>query len=219
MVPPTDGTPDFDLIRQMADTNGDALAARDAWALFYARHHSFLFRSCSCDHAYSLGAETVRELVQDAFVRAFRQAGSFDCTERCDSSVQQRKVRGWLSQIIENLVRDKFRGQPDVTIMCDEEIERLGPVQSHDAHRVDALPETERLQLVKAAFSQLSEAEQTILRATMFWWQPGQEHQRMPNAAIQELSKQIGKSPDNIRQIRGRATKKIERYVRDHTSS
>jgi hypothetical protein len=50
----------------------------------------------------------------------------------------------------------------------------------------------------------------------MFWWQAGQEHQRMPHSAMKELSKQIGKSPANIRQIRLRSLEKLEKYVNEN---
>jgi hypothetical protein len=38
----------------------------------------------------------------------------------------------------------------------------------------------------------------------------------MPHAAMEELSKQIGKSPANIRQIRLRSMEKLEKYVNEN---
>jgi hypothetical protein len=38
----------------------------------------------------------------------------------------------------------------------------------------------------------------------------------MPNAAMQELSRQIDKSPENIRKIRSRAIDKLEKYVNEN---
>jgi DNA-directed RNA polymerase sigma subunit (sigma70/sigma32) len=38
----------------------------------------------------------------------------------------------------------------------------------------------------------------------------------MPHEAMTQLSKHVGKSPEAIRQIRLRALKKLESYVRDN---
>ena len=72
-----------------------------------------------------------------------------------------------------------------------------------------------RLELLKSAFGLLSDVEQTVLRGTMFWWRPDQLYQRMPHAALSQLSEQTGKSAANIRQIRLRAIKKLQEYVND----
>jgi DNA-directed RNA polymerase sigma subunit (sigma70/sigma32) len=112
-------------------------------------------------------------------------------------------------------VIDGFRGQPDVSLVDDDEIERLAdPVNgSPDETQV---PESERLKLLKSGLLLLSETEQTILRATMSFYQPDKRHQRMPHAAMQELSQQLAESPENIRQIRSRAMKKLEKHINDN---
>ncbi len=99
--------------------------------------------------------------------------------------------------------------------MDEDEIERLGGVTEGDPDGVPP-PESERLKLLKSGFALLSDTEQTVLRAPMSWWQPDEQHQRMPHAAMQLLSNQIGKSPESIRQIRSRALKKLEKYVREN---
>ena len=211
MNPPDDFT-DFELLRQMADS--DAGIAREAWATFYVQHQLFLHRTCLCDHAWSLGVETVKEIVQDTFVKAFKSAPSFDTSETCEPEVQQRKVRAWLSQIAENLIRDRFRGQPEIDLVDEGEIDAL----SDNEPRHNDLPESEKLRLLRLGFESLSDVEQTVLRATMFWWRAGERYQRMPNSAVQQLSEQTGKTPENIRQIRIRAMNKLEDFVRSRTS-
>jgi RNA polymerase sigma factor (sigma-70 family) len=215
MAPPCDDISDFELIRRMADEQANFAEARGAWGHFYVRHHRFLLRVCMADHRYVLGAEEVKDVVQHAFFRAFDGAKTFHYTEDCPSVIQERKSRGWLIQIAENLVRDRFRNKPEVSLLDDNEIDRL--TSTADAERDnDSIPESERLQLLRAGFILLSDVEQTVLRATMFWWQGDQQHQRMPHSALLELSKQTGKSPANIRQIRARAVKKLEKYVNEN---
>jgi RNA polymerase sigma factor (sigma-70 family) len=215
MVPPCDDMSDFELIRRMADQKIDFAGARSAWGCFYVRHHASLLLVCTYDYGYLIGGEGVRDLVQNAFLRAFDGATTFDHAEACEAVVQKRKVRKWLARIAENLVRDRYRGQPEVRLLeDDEDLEKLGGTTDESSSQ-SQVPESKRLELLKSGFALLSEIEQTVLRATMFWWQPGQEHQRMPHAAMEELSKQIGKSPANIRQIRLRSMEKLEKYVNE----
>ena len=215
MVLPCDDMADFDLIRRMADQRSDFAAAREAWEKFYLRHHRVLIYICMSDHGYLLGQDDVKDVVQDTFLKAFSRAETFNYQESCQADIQERKCRAWLAAIAENIVRDRFRGQPEISIVDETEVERIESPGQETTDETE-IPEPERLKLLKSGFACLSEIEQTVLRATMSWWQPGQQHQRMSNAAMQELSRQIDKSPENIRKIRSRAIDKLEKYVNEN---
>jgi len=215
MVLPCDDMADFDLIRRMADQRSDFAAAKEAWEKFYLRHHRVLIYICMSDHGYLLGQDDVKDVVQDTFLKAFSRAETFNYQESCQADIQERKCRAWLAAIAENIVRDRFRGQPEISIVDETEVERIESPGQETTDETE-IPEPERLKLLKSGFACLSEIEQTVLRATMSWWQPDQQHQRMPNAAMQELSRQIDKSPENIRKIRSRAIDKLEKYVNEN---
>lgn len=206
----SDENADFDLVRKMADQQ-DAAGAKEAWAQLYVRHNRSALRIALCQHAYLLDREGVEEVVQDAFVKAYRSAGTFDVQEQCTPEVQSRKVRAWLLRIVENIVCDRFRGQPVIEVLEDEELANTASTAPDET--VNA-PDSERLIATKEAWSTLSDIEQTVLRATLNWWRPGETHQRMPNEAVQQLVRLTGKSSDNLRQIRSRAMKKVEHYLR-----
>lgn len=215
MAPPGEDIPDFELIRRMADREPDSPESRDAWSLFYIRHHQFLLRVCTSRHGYLLGLAGVKDLVQDAFVNVLNGAHTFDHAQPCEAFDQQLKCRGWLVTIAQNLVRDHYRGQPEISLVDDADLERLAGASDGNPGQVEP-PESDQLKLLKSGFCLLSDAEQTVLRATMLWWQADRQHQRMPESAMQQLSKEIGKSPDTIRQMRLRALRKLEKYVNDH---
>ena len=215
MASPGKDIPNFELIRRMADHEPDSSEARDAWSLFYIRHHQFLARVCASRHGYLLGLAGVKDLVQDAFINAFNGAHTFDHAEQCGAPEQELKCRGWLVAIAQNLVRDRYRGQPEVRLADDADLELLAGASDGDPDQIPA-PESVRLRLLKSGFGLLSDAEQTVLRATMLWRQADRQHQRMPESAMQQLSKEIGKSPDTIRQVRLRALRKLEKYVNDN---
>jgi RNA polymerase sigma factor (sigma-70 family) len=210
--PPSDEDCDFDLIRRMADQTANFADARVAWGLFYVRHRGFLTNICAYDYGYLLGDEEIRDLVDEAFIKAFRRAETFNSSEECEHAVQERKSRRWLARIAENIVRDRHRGQPEISFLDDQDLERFGS-EYRDGRDECKIPETKRMELLKSGFALLTDSEQTILRATMFWWQANREHQRMPHAAMEQLARQVGKRPENIRQIRARALKKLVNYV------
>lgn len=200
----------------MADQEIDFASARNAWGYFYSRHHNFLSRVCARNYGHLIGTEGVEDLVQDAFLRAFDRAVTFDHLEVCDTAAQEPKCRRWLARIAANLVNDLYKTQPSVSMTDDSAEEADGPANEETTE--SQVPESERLKLLQSGLALLSDVEQTILRATMLWWKPDQQHQRMPHAAMEQLSKQVDKSPDTIRQIRSRAVRKLEKYVNDQLS-
>lgn len=214
MDPPLAEIRDFDLIRRMAEQMTNISDARVAWGLFYIRHSEFLMGICAYDYGYLLGQEEIRDLVNEAFLKAFCHADTFNCAEQCEAVVEERKSRRWLARIAENIVRDRHRGQPEVSFLADEDLERIGSITIAEADG-SLVPESKRMKLLQSGFALLSDSEQTILRATMFWWQGDRDCQRMPNSAMDQLARQVGKSRENIRQIRARALKKLLKHVNE----
>lgn len=204
---------DFELVRRMANQTQDFTSAREAWGHLYIRHHRFLMRLSMANHGYLLGREGVKDLMQEAFMKAFDRAATFNHTEICDGPSEEKKLRAWLLRIVANLVKDRYRGQPEASFTdeLDESSLVADALEPEDVEPPDSL----RLDLLKSGFRSLSEIEQTVLRGTMFWWRPDQPHQRMPHAALSQLCEQTGKSAANIRQIRLRAVKKLQDYVND----
>lgn len=216
---PCDGPSDFELIRQMAEQTVDFAGARSAWAEFYVRHKRPLCLTCKRHYRYLLGEDGVEDLVDETFMRAFDRAASFDHREVCATPIQGLKCRGWLTRIAENLVRDRFRGQPEVELVQVEvdDLDKLAAFQN-DCSQCD-VPQDQRLGLLREGFALLTENEQTILLATVFWQQQGREHQRMPHLAMEQLSKEVSKSPATIRQMRLRALEKLKKYVNENLAN
>jgi DNA-directed RNA polymerase specialized sigma24 family protein len=168
MAPSCDEITDFELIRRMADQKANFADARIAWGRFYLRHQKFLLRICSFDYGYLLGEEEVKDLVNEAFMKAFDRGSTFDHAEVCDSTVQERKTRRWLVRIAENLVRDRYRGQPEVKFVDGEDLEKLAGT-AYERSKDVSVPESERMKLLESGLALLTDVEQTVVRATMFW--------------------------------------------------
>ena len=74
-------------------------------------------------------------------------------------------------------------------------------------------PDPARLQRVRAAVESLTEREQMVLRVTFQWYEPGREHQRLPNDVTAELANTLQTTPENLRQIRRRALAKLRAHL------
>jgi hypothetical protein len=56
-----------------------------------------------------------------------------------------------------------------------------------------------------------------VVQVTAQWYQPDRDHQRLPNDVAADLAASLQTTPENIRQIRRRALKKIEAHLRPQT--
>jgi hypothetical protein len=52
-----------------------------------------------------------------------------------------------------------------------------------------------------------------VLRVTFQWYEPGREHQRLPNDVAADLADTLQTTPENLRQIRRRALRKIKAHL------
>ena len=60
----------------------------------------------------------------------------------------------------------------------------------------------------------LTEREQDVLRTTFHWYDPAREHQKLPEAVLSELAERWNTTPENIRQIRSRALRRLKDALR-----
>lgn len=195
----------------MAATRDDEPAGAAAWAEFYTRHSRYLFAVLYQAHGKQLGNARVLELVHDTFIRAFEKAATFRPDGAAgNTDAGRRQVRAWIGQIAENMLRDSFRRDPQVVFMEEEEIEAKHD-RSSEGSEVEP-PSVGALRLEKA-LAQLTEREQEVMRVTGFWYQGGQRKQRLPNSVMSQLAADLNTTPDNIRQIRARATKRLREMM------
>lgn len=208
---------DLELLRLMAA--GDDIAV-DAWEEFFERHKLYLYGVCKRVFTHLVGEHRVEDIVQDALVKAFAKASTLQHENDLDVDSQRRLVRSWLGTICANIVRDYFRGQPEVDFV-DEDV--LDAHESCDSGQVleesdvtDDSQSVTRLRLMEEAMQTLTEREQEVLRTTGMWYKAGQKAQRLPNQVMTELAASLKTSPLNIRKIRERAIAKIKSYIEAH---
>jgi RNA polymerase sigma factor (sigma-70 family) len=212
---------DSELLRLMATPAGGNDTARTAWEEFYRRHFRYLRAVCTRAFLGIVGQAGVPEIVHDTFIRAYQKAGTFRSEDGIGPDGDRRHVRGWLGRISENIVRDRFRDEPDIVFVEEDDLIAKpaqivdDPLESRDSNRTGEAT-SPQLQRFETAFSTLSEREQEVLRQTAFWYRSDGQPQRMPNSAMKRITESLNISAANVRQIRARATAKLKVYMEQH---
>jgi RNA polymerase sigma factor (sigma-70 family) len=201
---------DADLLVYMSMAGDDASAAGAAWEEFHRRHAPYLYAVCLRAYGPMLGGPAgAADLVADTLRRAFEHADKFDAGGLDDPDRLRRRVRAWLGRIAQRLAQSLLRGR-----------RKLPTVRLEQDHwqQVAAAPrprsDSARVRQVRRAIAELNEREQMVIRVTFQYYQPGREHQRLPNDVAAELAETLATTPENLRQIRRRALRKIETFLR-----
>jgi len=198
------------------------LATRDvAWGELARRHNAYLvavLRRCRDGDA--------EDHAQNTLVRARDFAGTYDPGSELGRAAQRRRVRAWLGQIARHAYIDdaeilkqvldaaaemdrrrthvRSRLTSGLPVCADES--GLGQERSWDASIVTR---------VRKALARLSDNQRLALLTWMEHYELDKlaEEQHLPQAVMNELVQRLGKKPDNIRQIRLRAVKSIEKSI------
>lgn len=204
---------DADLLVYMTMAGDDPEVARAAWGQFYQRHVGYLYRVSLRAYGAILGGEAgVADLVADAFRLAYENADAFDSAGLTGTDRLRLRVRAWLGWIARRRVQTILRGRGRLPLRGLD----LGQWQHiAEGPRRYTAPSA-RGDLVREALQALSEREQLVLRVTFQWYQPDRDHQRLPNDVAAELARSLGTTPENLRQIRRRALRRVEDHVRRH---
>ncbi|MHC4717688.1 MAG: RNA polymerase sigma factor [Planctomycetota bacterium] len=202
---------DADLLAYMAMAGDDPAGARAAWEAFYRRHAEYLHAVCLRAYGPLLGGDAgAADLVADTFQRAYQRAGTFDSAGIDDAERLRLRARAWLGRIAQRLAQTALRGRGRMpTRFLDQDAWQQ---VAREPARAGA--EAEAIQRVRRAIESLNDKEQTVIRVTFQWYQPDREHQRLPNDVAADLAATLGTTPENLRQIRRRALRKIEAQLR-----
>jgi RNA polymerase sigma factor (sigma-70 family) len=201
---------DADLLVYMALAGDDASVAGAAWEELYRRHAGYLYAVCLRAYGDLLGGPAgAGDLVADTLRRAYENAAKFDAGGIEDADRLRLRVRAWLGRIAQRLAQGMLRGRgrlPTVLLEPDQ-WQRVAERPPQDG-------ESRRVEQARGAIASLSEREQAVIRATFQYYQPDRPHQRLPNRVVAELAEHLRTTPENLRQIRRRALRKIEAHLR-----
>ncbi len=199
----------------MTMAGDDPLLARAAWGAFYQRHIKYMYTVCLKTCGPLLGGEQgAADLAAETFKRAFEFAHTFEPRETTDPIRIRRQIRAWLGRISWRLAQNLFQGKSEPPLQKWDP-EKFSTLEAKDHSERSSSKMTER---ARVALESLSEKEQIIIRTTLQWYKPGEPHQRLPNAVASDLAGRLKTTPENLRQIRSRAMKKLRSLLLDNGS-
>jgi RNA polymerase sigma factor (sigma-70 family) len=207
------GETDADLLIYMSLAADDAAVARAAWAELYHRHAEYLYGVCLRAYGPLLGGQAgACDLVADTFRRAYEHADTFDAHGIQDPDRLRLRVRAWLGRIAQRLLQTRLRGRRKLPtrLLQHEHWQEIAQPRQPQARNL------EEIERVRSAVLSLSEREQMVLRVTFQWYQPDRAHQRLPNEVAADLARALQTTPENLRQIRRRALRKIRAVLAEH---
>lgn len=105
--PELEGEADDGLVTYMAFKTTDEELARDACDELHRRHAHFLLSWCIKRRKETFG-NSAEDFVNATFLKAYREADSFVCTDQGQSKQQ---VLAWLFRILTNLYLDSLRAE------------------------------------------------------------------------------------------------------------
>jgi len=207
------GETDADLLVYMSMAGDDPAVARAAWDQLYRRHVGYLYGVCLRAYGPLLGGQAgACDLVADTFQRAYEHADTFDSNGIRDPRRLRLRVRAWLGRIAQRLLQTRLRGQrklPTRFLQHEHWQEIAQPPSPRGQDR-------QEIRRVRSAILSLSQPEQMVLRVTFQWYQPHRDHQRLPNEVAADLARALQTTPENLRQIRRRALRKIRAHLAEH---
>jgi len=203
------GDSDYDLLEMMTWHKEDRDSAREAWAEFYRRHIEYMYGVCWKSLYGVGGVAAARDLAQETFRRVFESgAATFKRSPSSDPQASRVHVRAWLGRIAANIAKSAYRNRKETDGIQIEQ-EQWQDVAGRDPP--EDSPQVKRL--VKIMERILTDRERDILRTTFHWYKPGEDHQRVPDDVMSDLARRWDATPENIRQIRVRALRKLKEAV------
>lgn len=199
---------DGELLALVAARTVEPAAARAAEGCFYRRHVRYLYGTLKRREAalQRITGTSVEDLVQETFQRAFHYAGSYRIAPSGDLDRDRRQTRAWLGRIAHNLFIDSLSEVEEVS--ASPWIERATMEAEEEAP-----PSTPEVQALRKGLEELTDREQDVLRVTALYHRAGDGAQRLPNEVSAELASRWNTNNENIRAIRSRAMKKLEKFL------
>lgn len=205
---------DEDLLIYMSMREDDPAVARAAWAEFFLRHREYLYRHCRRLTKGVVDDAGAKDLVQDTFIRAYQRAGTFNADGIKDPARLNFRTQAWLGRIARRLFLDMLRGRDGLR---EVQLDENDPGPEPEPEPTQSSVTSTSRQLLDEAIDTLSEREQIVLRTTYQYCEPGKKNQHLPHDVVEDLAKTLQTTPENLRQIKRRALRKLDQYIKSKT--
>lgn len=205
-VEPEDG-----LVTYMALQDEDFELAQKACEELYHRNARLMIGWCLKNRAETYGRDA-KDLVDEAFLRAFRSAPSYRSPSDLDVDGKRRHVVAWLFKILRNVYLDSRKAELREPFYRDDREEADGllintpePEPFQDPTPVSP----ERRNLVLRFIEEQNERDRAILKATGECWSAAAGETVLPADVRDNLCAEFGMTANSLRVQRKRLMEKL----------
>ncbi len=199
----------------MAFKSDDEELAQRACAELHRRHARLLLGWCIKRRAETFG-ESAEDFVNTTFLKAYREAEHFFCTDRSQATNQ---VQAWLFRILKNLYLDSLRGQKrrPVTHAPDGEADWLVDVVEPQKAASGTIM-TRRMAAVMEFLETLSAKDREILIVTAEFWNTEKGEAVLDDDIRDGICRDYGLTESSLRVRRKRLRDRGRAFVQDRLS-
>lgn len=213
--PDLEAEPEDGLVTYMALQDVDFDQAQRACEELYSRHAHFMVGWCLKNRAETYGQDA-KDLVDEAFLRAFKSAGSYRSRADLDADGRRRHVIAWLFKILRNAYLDCRKAEEREHLVREDSeggdyfLENLpAPEQSQDCNRISPQRRNLVLQFVEAQ----NKRDQAILKATGECWSAAAGETVLSADVRDKLCEEFGMNPNSLRVQRKRLIEKLRLFI------
>ncbi len=213
--PDLEAEPEDGLVTYMALQDVDFDQAQRACEELYRRHAHRMVGWCLKNRAETYGQDAT-DLVDEAFLRAFRSAHSYRSRAGLDADGRRRHVMAWLFRILRNAYLDCRKGEQREQLVRDDS-EDAGQLLN-EAPDQEGIPDAgrvspERRNLVLRFLDELDGVDKAILIATAESWSPTAAQTVLPRHICRSLCEEFGLTENSLRVRRFRVLEKLRLFI------
>ncbi len=204
---------DDGLVTYMAFKDTDEELALKACEELHRRHARFLLAWCIKYRQETFG-ESAESFVNAAFLKAYREAEHFVCTDPSQSTAQ---VLAWLFRIMKNLFLDSLRAENRrPAVRCsDEDTEWLENIEEKRQATAEQVP-TSRKAAVLRFLETLSPKDREILTVTAEFWDPENGESVIDDDIREGICREYGLTESSLRVRRKRLRDQAKAFIQTH---
>ncbi len=160
------------------------------------------------------------DIFQNTLLKVLSKAHTFKSkNSEGDSKNISIEIKAWLSRIAHNELINFLRKNPDEKALSnpfrEKSLDLAGTIVDSSEEGLEYIKPEKLFQknLLDAALANLTEREKYILMAYMQYFDPSQPLRHLPDDVLESICVKFGIKPDNVRQIKGRAMKKLKSQI------
>ena len=199
---------------------GEPFRKEEAFDEFYRRYSSFLFKVCSKScWCFDSAGHLAEDVFQNTMMKVLAKGGAFKLPDPFDSVNAPKYIKAWLAKIAFNELQEFLRKNPDEKVLANSTRKRtselsdsVGYQESFEEEFIAAPPSIQKENLERA-LGMLTDREREILMTYMQFLDPSRPNLHLPEDVLKAMCSKYCITAENVRQIKVRTLKKLEKYL------